>query len=409
MNLALYIAKRYLFSKKSHNAVNVISLISVCGIAVATAAIICVLSVFNGMTGIHKKTFGAFDPELQITTKYGKVFSTDSINIQQIKNLESVSLISQSLEENALLKYSERQKPILVKGVSDEFIHLANMESLLVDGQFQLRTGDIDYGVIGAGLAMELGVRPGYLSPLVIYVPKRSVAVNLVNPASSFNQSNIFLSGVFALNQAKYDENMFIISIDLARELLNYENEVTSLDIKLKEGVSLGAAQKEIKKIIGNRFEVKDRFQQQADVYKMVNMEKWVTFLILSIILIIAIFNVVGSLSILIIEKRGDINILQSMGANNNLIERIFFLEGSLIILIGSISGILLGLGVCFAQQYYGIVKFGSSPELFVMDAYPVEVQSLDVVIVFCSIILIGLLAVLYPVKNLNKSLSNRK
>lgn len=409
MNLALYIAKRYLFSKKSHNAVNVISLISICGIAVATAAIICVLSVFNGMTGIHKKTFGAFDPELQITAKYGKVFNTDSIDIQQIKNLESVSLISQSLEENALLKYSERQKPILVKGVSDEFIHLANMESLLIDGQFQLRTGDIDYGVIGAGLAMELGVRPGYLSPLVIYVPKRDVAVNLVNPASSFNQSNVFLSGVFALNQAKYDENMFIISIDLARELLNYENEVTSLDIKLKEGVSLGTAQKEIKKIIGDQFEVKDRFQQQADVYKMVNMEKWVTFLILSIILIIAIFNVVGSLSILIIEKKGDINILQSMGASNKLIERIFFLEGSLIILIGSISGLLLGLGVCFIQQYYGIVKFGSSPELFVMDAYPVEVQTFDVVVVFCSIILIGLLAVLYPVKNLNKSLSNGK
>lgn len=409
MNLALYIAKRYLFSKKSHNAVNVISLISICGIAVATAAIICVLSVFNGMTGIHKKTFGAFDPELQITAKYGKVFNTDSIDIQQIKNLESVSLISQSLEENALLKYSERQKPILVKGVSDEFIHLANMESLLIDGQFQLRTGDIDYGVIGAGLAMELGVRPGYLSPLVIYVPKRDVAVNLVNPASSFNQSNVFLSGVFALNQAKYDENMFIISIDLARELLNYENEVTSLDIKLKEGVSLGTAQKEIKKIIGDQFEVKDRFQQQADVYKMVNMEKWVTFLILSIILIIAIFNVVGSLSILIIEKKGDINILQSMGASNKLIERIFFLEGSLIILIGSISGLLLGLGVCFIQQYYGIVKFGSSPELFVMDAYPVEVQTFDVVVVFCSIILIGLIAVLYPVKNLNKSLSNGK
>ena len=403
MNLALYIAKRYLFSKKSHNAVNVISLISICGITVATAAIICVLSVFNGMTSIHEKTFGAFDPELQISASYGKVFSTDSIDLKKIEALDAVSFISQTLEENALLKYSERQKPILFKGVSSEFVHLANVEKLLIDGKFMLRTGDIDHGVIGAGLAYELGVRPGFLSPLVIYVPKRDVAINTVNPMSSFNQSNIFLSSVFSLNQAKYDENMFIISIDLARELLNYENEVTSLDIKLKDGASLKTTQKAIKNIVGSKFEVKDRFQQQADVYKMVNMEKWVTFLILCIILIIAIFNVVGSLSILIIEKKSDIGIFRSMGASSKLIEKIFFIEGSLIVFIGTISGLILGLNVCFIQQEFGIIKFGSSPELFVMDAYPVSVQALDVAIVFFSVILFGFLAVLYPVNNLKK------
>lgn len=406
MNLPLYIAKRYLFSKKSHNAINVISLVSVCGIMIATAAVICVLSVFNGMTSIHEKTFGSFDPELQITTNYGKVFSIDSIDLNRIEQLESIDFISQTIEENALLKYSERQKPILFKGVSSEFIHLANVEKLLIDGKFELRTGDIDHGVIGATLAYDLGVRPGFLTPLEIYVPKRDVTVNLMNPATSFNQSNIFLSGVFSLNQAKYDENMFIISIDLARELLNYDQEVTALDIKLKEGASIKDAQREIKKILGNKFEVKDRFQQQADIYKMVNMEKWITFLILCIILIIAIFNVVGSLSILIIEKRIDIGILQSMGANNKMIEKIFFFEGSLILMIGTISGLIVGLAVCLIQQQFGVIKFGSSPELFVMDAYPVRVQLLDIIIVFFSVIFIGFMAILYPVKNLKKRIA---
>lgn len=384
-------------------------MISVCGIAVATAALICALSVFNGFTSVVAKTFNSFDPELQITPTSGKVFSTDSINLSDIKSLEAVSFISQTLEENALLKYADRQKPILFKGVSPEFLYLANVEDLMIDGRFELRTGDIDHGVIGATLAYELGVRPGFLSPLEIFVPKRNVTVNMMNPASSFNQSNVFLAGVFSLNQAKYDENMFIISIDLARELLNYENEASAIDIKLKDGYSLKAAQKEIQKIAGERFEVKDRFQQQADLYKMVNIEKWVTFLILSIILTIAIFNVVGSLSMLIIDKKADINILRSMGANNKLIERIFFLEGSLIVFVGAIAGLIFGLAICLIQEHFGIVKLGSSPEAFVMNAYPVAVQALDVVLVFFTVSIVGILAVLYPVKNLKKNLIDSK
>lgn len=384
-------------------------MISVCGIAVATAALICALSVFNGFTSVVAKTFNSFDPELQITPTSGKVFSTDSINLNDIKSLEAVSFISQTLEENALLKYADRQKPILFKGVSPEFLNLANVEDLMIDGRFELRTGDIDHGVIGATLAYELGVRPGFLSPLEIFVPKRNVTVNMMNPASSFNQSNVFLAGVFSLNQAKYDENMFIISIDLARQLLNYENEASAIDIKLKDGYSLKAAQKEIQKIAGERFEVKDRFQQQADLYKMVNIEKWVTFLILSIILTIAIFNVVGSLSMLIIDKKADINILRSMGANNKLIERIFFLEGSLIVFVGAIAGLIFGLAICLIQEHFGIVKLGSSPEAFVMNAYPVAVQALDVVLVFFTVSIVGILAVLYPVKNLKKNLIDSK
>lgn len=382
-------------------------MVSVCGIVIATAALICVLSVFNGFTALADKTYGAFDPDLQITPTYGKVFSTDSIDVKQIENLEGVDFISESLEENALIKYSDRQKPILFKGVSSQFVNLSAMNKLIIDGQFQLRMGDIDYGVLGATLAYELGVHPGFLSPLEIYVPKRDARVNMMNPASSFNQSNVFLAGVFSLNQAQYDEQMFIIPIELAREMLSYENEVTSLDIKLKSDASASSVQKELQKTLGDKFAVKNRLQQQAQMYKMVSMEKWMTFLIIIIISAIAIFNVVGSLSMLIIEKKEDISILRSMGANNKLIEKIFMYEGWLIVFMGCIVGIALGFIICFVQQEYGLLKLGGAPEMMLMDSYPVRMSIMDFIITFATVCGIGFLAVLYPIRTLRKNLAN--
>lgn len=380
-------------------------MISVCGIVIATAALICVLSVFNGFTTLADKTFGAFDPELQITPTYGKVFSTDSIDLSGIKNIEGVDFISESLEENALIKYSDRQKPILFKGVSQQFVNLAAMPKLIIDGQFQLRSGDIDYGVLGATLAYELGVRPGFLSPLEIYVPKRNARINHLNSASSFNQSNVFLAGVFSLNQAKYDEQMFIISIELAREILNYENEVTSLDLKLKDGASSASVQQELQKLLGDKYAVKNRLQQQEQMYKMVSMEKWMTFLIVIIISAIAIFNVVGSLSMLIIEKKEDVAILRSMGANSQVIERIFLYEGWLIVFIGSLIGIILGFVICFAQQEFGLLKLGGAPEMMLVNSYPVTMKLIDFIVTFSTVCLIGIIAVLYPVRTLRKNL----
>lgn len=380
-------------------------MISVCGIVIATAALICVLSVFNGFTTLADKTFGAFDPELQITPTYGKVFSTDSIDLAGIKSIEGVDFISESLEENALIKYSDRQKPILFKGVSQQFVNLAAMPKLIIDGQFQLRSGDIDYGVLGATLAYELGVRPGFLSPLEIYVPKRNARINHLNSASSFNQSNVFLAGVFSLNQAKYDEQMFIISIELAREILNYENEVTSLDLKLKDGASSASVQQELQKLLGDKYAVKNRLQQQEQMYKMVSMEKWMTFLIVIIISAIAIFNVVGSLSMLIIEKKEDVAILRSMGANSQVIERIFLYEGWLIVFIGSLIGIILGFVICFAQQEFGLLKLGGAPEMMLVNSYPVTMKLIDFIVTFSTVCLIGIIAVLYPVRTLRKNL----
>jgi ABC-type lipoprotein release transport system permease subunit len=405
LNLPLHIARRYLFAKKSHNAINTISIISVCGITIATLALVCVLSVFNGFTDMVTITFSAFDPELQITPVQGKVFKPDTAKMQAIKDLSEVDFISESLEENALMIYGERQEPVLLKGVSPEFEKLADIDKLIEDGNFILREGDIDNGVIGGGLAMMMGARANFVDPVYIYMPKRNVRVNPANPSSAFDRKDVFVSGIFILNQPKYDDQLFIVSIDLARELLRYENEVSSIDIKIKAGADIADAQAKIKSILGDGFLVKNRFEQQEDLYRMVNVEKWVTFLILAIVMIIAAFNIVGSLTILIIEKNEDIKTLKSLGANNKLILRIFLFEGWLITFTGTIIGIILGLGACLLQQHFGLIKFSSSSAAFLIDHYPVSVQAWDIVIILIAVSIAGFLAVLYPVNNLRKRL----
>lgn len=421
MNLSLHIARRYLFAKKSHNAINVISMISVFGIALATAALVCVLSVFNGFTGVVSQTFSAFDPELQITPASGKVFDPNNPQMEEVKKIAEIAFISESLEENALLKNGDRQEPIILKGVSKKFENLADIDKLIIDGRFLLREDTsgaveasgadslqewhIDNGVVGAGLAMFLGVRANFVNPVEVYVPKRNVRVNPANPSTAFDRSDVFISGVFALNQAKYDDQMMIVSIDLARELLRYETEVSSIDIKLKDAAEVDRVQAKIKSVLGENYLVKNRFEQQEDLFRMVSIEKWVTFLILAIILVIAVFNIVGSLTILIIEKNEDIRILKNLGADNKLILKVFLFEGGLITFVGTIAGIVLGLIICLLQQYFGLLQLGSTPGTFVMDAYPVVVEMLDVLLIFVTVSMIGLLAVIYPVNNLRKRL----
>lgn len=421
MNLSFHIARRYLFAKKSHNAINIISMISVFGIALATAALVCVLSVFNGFTGVVSRTFSAFDPELQITPAQGKVFDPANPQIEEVKKITEIAFTSESLEENALLKNGERQEPIILKGVSKKFENLADIDKLIIDGRFLLREDasgtaenaepdslaewHIDNGVVGAGLAMFLGVRANFVNLVEIYVPKRDVRVNPANPSTAFDRSSVFISGVFALNQAKYDDQMMIVSIDLARELLRYETEVSSIDIKLKNAAEADKVQAKIKSILGDHYLVKNRFEQQEDLFRMVSIEKWVTFLILAIILVIAVFNIVGSLTILIIEKNEDIRILKNLGADNKLILKVFLFEGCLITLVGTIAGIILGLIICLLQQHFGLLQLGSTPGTFVMDAYPVVVEPLDVLLIFVTVSLISLLAVIYPVNNLRKRL----
>ena len=283
---------------------------SVCGIAVATMAMITALSVFNGFGNLVETTFSAFDPELKITTVKGKVFDYHTATFEKALQNPDIEFISESLEDNVLFRYNDRQVPVILKGVSEDFKYLTQMDKLIIDGSFRLREDVVDYATLGAGLAYTLGVRPGYIDPIDIFVPKRNVKVNLANPSAAFAQSNVLIGGVFNLNQPQFDEQMAIVPIELARMLFRYNNEVSSLDIKLNEGVSAQKVGQSIAQIIGDDYLVEDRFEQQKESYRMLQIEKWVTFFILSFILIIAAFNVVGPLSILIIEKKNDIKIL---------------------------------------------------------------------------------------------------
>ena len=406
MNFSLFIARRYLFSKKSHNAINVISIISVCGIAVATMAMVCVLSVFNGFGGIVEGMFSAFDPDLKVSAKVGKVFDYDTPDFTRALQLPGIQMVSESLEENALFKFGEQQVPVLVKGVSSEFALMTDMDRLMIDGSFRLSEEGVDYTVLGAGLAMSLGARAGFVNFIEIYAPKRDVKVNLANPAAAFTRENVMIAGIFSLNQVEVDDQMALVPIDLAREIFNRKTEVSSLEIKLNPGVSVKKVKKEIEKIIGDSFLVENRYEQQIESYRMLQIEKWVTFLILAFIVLIAVFNVVGSLSMLIVEKEEDIKSLRNMGADNNLIARIFLFEGWLITFFGILAGILVGLTLCLAQQCFGILRLSDVPGAYVVDAYPVIVRFWDIAIVFAVVGVISLLTVFYPINNLKKKLN---
>ena len=383
-----------------------ISLVSVCGIAVATMAMIVALSVFNGFGNLVETTFSAFDPELKITTVKGKVFNYHTDDFVIALQNPHIDFISESLEDNVLFRFNDRQVPVILKGVSEDFKYMTQMDKLIIDGSFRLREDVVDYATLGSGLAYTLGVRPGYIDPIDIFVPKRNVAVNMANPSAAFAQSYVQIGGVFNLNQPNFDEQMAIVPIELARDLFRYNNEVTSIDVKLKEGASVKRVRQSIAQVIGDDYLVEDRFEQQKESYRMLQIEKWVTFLILSFILVIAAFNVVGPLSILIIEKKNDIKILKSMGAADEIIAQIFLFEGWLISFSGIMVGVVLGVGISFLQQQFGLLKLGGTPGAYLVDAYPVIVKLADVLLTFIIVCVICVSAIIYPIHNLKKQLA---
>ena len=369
-------------------------------------AMVCVLSVFNGFGGIVEGMFSAFDPDLKIKAKSGKVFNYNTPEFADALSIDGVQMISESLEENALFKFEEQQVPVLVKGVSEEFSLMTDMPQLIVDGRFHLSDGDVDYTVLGAGLAMSLGARAGYVNFIEIYAPKRDVRVNLANPTAAFTRNDVMISGVFSLNQVDIDEQMAIVPIHLARELFRYDSEVSSLELKLASGASVKKVKKQIEAIVGDSFWVENRYEQQIESYRMLQIEKWVTFLILAFIVLIAVFNVVGSLSMLIVEKDEDIKSLRNMGADNQLIQKIFLFEGWLISFIGILSGIVIGLVLCLVQQHFGLLRLSDVPGAYIVDAYPVIVRFWDIVTVFLVVSFISMLTVFYPINNLKKKLN---
>lgn len=403
MNLPFYIARRYLFSKKSHNAINIISMVCVCGVVVATIAVVCALSVYNGFNDLVAGMFSSFDPELKISPRTGKVFDPTTAEFQKVKQLPDIAWFGEVLQDNALVRYHDRQDIAVIKGVDENFSHLTLIDSILIDGSFILKDEVADYATLGVGLSAKLGAKPGFTSPLEIYVPKRDEKVNLSNPASSFNQEYAYIGGVFLINQQVYDEGYMILPISLVRQLLKYDKEVSSIELKLADGVDISSAKKQIKALLGDRFIVQDRYEQQEASFKMMQVEKWMTFLILSFILAIALFNVVGSLSMLMIEKKDDVRTLQNMGADDKLVRRIFLFEGWMISGFGAVIGIVIGLVLCLLQQHFGFIKLGQTAGAFVIDAYPVRVVFTDLLVAFITVAAIGLMAAWYPVHYLGK------
>lgn len=407
MNLPFYIARRYLFSKKSHNAINIISMICVCGVVVATIALVCALSVYNGFNDLVAGMFSSFDPELKITPRTGKVFDPTTSDMQKIRELPDIAFFSETLQDNALIRYHDRQDVAVVKGVDDAYQHLTMMDSALIDGNFTLQDEVADYALLGVGLSSKLGARPGFASPLELYVPKRNEKVNLSNPSSSFSMEYAYTGGVFMINQLVYDEGYMIVPLSLARELFHYDKEVSAIELKLTEKADLSSVKKQIKSILGDEFIIRDRFEQQEASFKMMQIEKWMTFLILCFILAIALFNVVGSLSMLMIEKQDDVRTLRNMGASDSLIRRIFLFEGWMISGFGALIGIVIGLVLCLLQQSFGLIKLGQTAGAFIIDAYPVRVIFTDILVAFVTVAAIGFMAAWYPVHYLGKKWFN--
>lgn len=407
MNLPFYIARRYLFSKKKHNAINIISGISVCGVALATLALVCTLSVFNGFQDMVAGFFTAFDPELKITIREGKVFEPQGAAFQEVRSLPEIGVWTETLEENAMVQYKDRQAMAIIKGVEDNFEELTSIDSLLYGaGEFILHDSIVDYCVLGVELISELGTGLQFVDPLQVYAPKRNVRVNMANPSASFNRDYLFSPGVvFVVNQQKYDARYILTSLSFARNLFNYDTEVSAVELKLKPGADVTAVQRKIARILGDEFVVLDRYEQQADVFRIMEIEKFISYLFLTFILAIACFNVIGSLSMLILDKREDVETLRNLGADDRLIARIFLFEGRLISLFGALSGIVLGLLLCYIQQRFGIISLGGGNGSFIVDAYPVSVHVTDVVLIFITVITVGFLSVWYPVHYLTRRL----
>lgn len=383
-----------------------ISTISVCGVALATLALVCTLSVFNGFQDLVETFFTAFDPQLKITAVRGKVFDGQDKRVLQLKKLPEVAVYSESLEDNVMVQYQGRQAMAVIKGVEDNFDQLTPIDSILFGrGDLLLHDEVVDYAIPGIQLLSTLGSGIRFLDPLEIYAPRRGAKVNMANPSTGFVTGNLFSSGlVFAVNQEKYDASYILTSMNFARKLFQYTTEVSAINLKLKDGADTDAVKKHIQTLLGDDFRVQDRYEQQADTFRIMEIEKLISYLFLTFILMIACFNVIGSLSMLIIDKRDDVVTLRNLGANDRQIVRIFLFEGRMISLFGALAGVIFGLLLCWLQQEYGLISLGDSGS-FVVDAYPVSVHASDVIIVFVTVLLVGFLSVWYPVRFLSKRL----
>ncbi len=407
MNFPFFIARRYLFSKKSTHVINVISSISVIGVAVATMALVIVLSVFNGFHDLVASLFTSFDPQLKVVPVEGKTAPADDPILTKIRLLPQVDVATETVEDQALAIYNDHQAMVKIKGVDDNFAELSHITDILYgDGSFSLHAANLEYGIVGIRLAQNLGIGAQWDGFLKIYAPKKEGQLDMTNPGDGFVVDSLNSPGVlFAVKQAKYDKNYIITSISFARNLFGQQGMLSDLELRLKPGSNLDAVKAEMQQIAGNKYKVLDRFEQQEDTFKIMSIEKMIAYIFLTFILVVACFNIIGSLSMLIIDKKNDVVTLRNLGANDKQITRVFLFEGRMIAVIGAVIGIGLGLLLCFLQQQYGFVRLGDSEGSFIVDAYPVSVLYSDVAIIFVTVIAVGWLAVWYPVRALSKRL----
>jgi lipoprotein-releasing system permease protein len=407
--LALQIAFRYLFSKKSTNAINIITFVSMIGMAVGAMALILVLSVFNGFEGLVLTLYNQFTPDLQITPTQGKVFTLTETQLQQLRGLNNVANIATVLEEKALLKYQDREYIATIKGIDNNYLKVNNIESTITDGKFILNDNTLDYMVLGAGVraALSANITDG-INPISVFLPRRGKQSPGLIPTDAFNRKFIFPSGVFSIQQ-EYDYEYTYVPIDFIRDALKYEEEISSLELKLKTGSDIKKTKQEITSILGNNFSLKDRYEQDETLFKVMNTERIVAYGIFAFVILIISFNITGALSMIVLEKSKDIAVLKTMGATQQFITKVFLLEGLLISLIGSVTGIALATLIGFIQIKFEIIKMNTST--MVVDAYPIIFKADSFIVVLVMVAVIGFAAAIIPALRAGKSkmLLNRK
>lgn len=390
-----------MFAKKQFNAIHIITAISSAAVGVVTAAMVCVLSVMNGFGVMVEQLFSQFDPELRITAQAGKSFSISEEKREQLLGLPCVDLLSETISETALVYFEGKQMPVQLMGVDAAFDDLTGIANIITDGHYEVYDGAFDRAVLGQGLAWKLGIGARFVSGIEVYAPKREGKVNMLRPDVNFNRETCFIAGTFAVNQQKYDDNYMLVDIDLTRRLLDYDStEVTALQVAVAEDYSIKKAKREIAAVLGEGYVVQDRYEQQEDFFRILRVEKLLTTLLLVFILLIATFNGIGSLSMLIIDKQADIRTLSHLGASDSMIRKVFMLEGWMVNALGALSGLVVGLVVCLLQEHLGLLKLGNGTE-YILEAYPVAVQGWDIVLVIVVVLVLGAISSWIPVRRI--------
>ena len=407
MNFPFYIARRYVFSKKITPAITLISGISAVGVAIATMALVVTLSVFNGFHDLVASFLTSFDPQLEVVPAKGKTAPADDPVLAKIRTLPEVDVATESVEDQALAIYKGNQAMVVVKGVDDNFDKLTHINEILYgDGEFSLSAANLQYGTVGIRLAADLGMAADWDGYLKIYAPKREGQLDMMNPTEGFVEDSLISPGaVFSVGNGRYDRNYVLTSIAFARNLFGQQGMLSQLELRLKPGSDIDAVKEEMRQIAGGKYLVLDRLEQQADTFKIMKIEKFIAYIFLTFILAVSCFNIIGSLSMLIIDKKNDVVTLRNMGATDKQITRIFLFEGRMISVIGAVAGILLGVLLCWLEQTYGFVALGQSSGSFVVDAYPVSVHPEDILLVFFTVVVVSFVSVWYPVRYFSKRL----